>query len=468
MMDFEEARVLPHRIDAERAVLGGLMLAPEALWQVQAILTPEDFYRQDHQMILRGIEALAERKKPFDAVVLADWFESLGQAELVDNGAYLTELSCTTPSAANIVAYAEIVAEMALRRRVIEVGTEIVGQGFDTTSGDAGEVLANAQVRVSALLPKQRGGLSLASDSLKDWFKDLERRFEAKGGITGTPWPWSAVNAATHGLQDGELTLIAGRPSMGKSIAGLNLALMNACRGVRTAVFSLEMSRAQINRRNIASLGNVPHNWLLAPSEDEDHWGAVSAALRQLKEASLYVDDTPDLTIVQLMARARSLHMKERIRLLVVDHIHDFKVKAQEARFEYGRIAQGMKTLAKEFNCPVVGLAQLNRALATRTDKRPTMSDLRESGELEQKADVIAFLHREDYYNRETYLKGVVELIIAKGRDIEAGKTIYLRNDFAHMALRDWEGEVPVAELSPAKRAAGERWGKVASAGPDF
>lgn len=467
-MDFEDSRVLPNRIDAEQAVLGGLMLAPETLWQVQAILAPEDFYRQDHQLILRGIEHLAERKKPFDAVTLADWFESQGQAELVDHGGYLIELSSSTPSVANIVAYAEIVAEMALRRRVIEVGAEIVGQGFDTASGDAGEVLANAQVRVSGLLPKQRGGLTLAADSLKDWFTDLQRRVDAKGGMTGTPWPWGDMNAATHGLQDGELTLLAGRPSMGKSIAGLNLALMNACRGVRTAVFSLEMSRAQINRRNIASLGHVPHNWLLAPSEDEDHWGAVSSALRQLKEASLYVDDTPDLTIVQLMARARSLHMKEPIRLLVVDHIHDFKVKAQEARFEYGRIAQGLKTLAKEFNCPVVGLAQLNRALSTRTDKRPTMSDLRESGELEQKADVIAFLHREDYYNRDTHLKGVVELILAKGRDIEAGKTVYLRNDFRHMALRDWEGDLPVADMSPAKRAAGERWGKVASAGPDF
>lgn len=440
-------RIPPNATDAEQAVLGGLLLVPESLWRVADLLAPEDFYRRDHQLIYSAIMELADKRKPFDAVTLGDWFHAQGLADHVDGGAYLIELASTTASAANIGAYAEIVRDKALQRRLIDVGTEIVNAGFDP-AGEPDQSLATAQTLVQGLMPRQRGGLVPAADGLTDWYQDLQRRWEADGRVTGLPTPWADLNRATHGLQPGELTIVAARPSMGKSVFGLNVALFSAMREVRTAVFSLEMSRRQINRRNIASLRNIPHDWLLAPSQDgEDYFAQVTGAISELKQKQswLYADDTPDLTINQLMARARNLHLREPIQLLVVDHIHDFKINAKEARFEYGRIAQGLKTLAKEFDCPVVALAQLNRALSARADKRPTLSDLRESGEIEQKADTVLFLHREDYYTPDTHMRGAVEVIIAKGRDIEAGKTIHLRNEYACMALRDWEGPMPQA-----------------------
>jgi len=453
-------RVPPQAVEAEQNVLGGLMLAPEALWRVMNILSGEDFYRADHRLIWQAITELADRRQPFDAVTLGDWFESQGLAEQVQGGAYLIQLASSTWSAANIAAYAEIVRDKATLRRLIEVGTGIVNDGFQPEGRDTADLLADAQHALIAMQPKQRGGLQPAKDSLRDWFDDLQRRYEAGDVVTGLPTPWCEFNKATHGLQKGELILIPARPSMGKSIAGMNIGLFTAMRGHHTAVFSLEMGKRQIHRRNVSSLSNVPHDWLLAPVDGQDeYWSRVQNAISDLKRASLSVDDTSDLTIAQLVARARMLHMKHPIELLVVDHIHDFKINAKEARFEYGKIAQGLKTLAKEFDCPVVALAQLNRNLGTRADKRPNMTDLRESGELEQKADLIAFLHREDYYDQNTHLKGVVEVIIAKGRDIEAGKTVYLRNDYAHMALRDWEGAIP-APIFPAKASRrADRWG---------
>ena len=454
--DLNHLRIPPQSIESEQAVLGGVMLAGvNALHRVSGMLEESDFYRRDHQIIWRGIHVLAEKKRPIDAVTVGDWFQSQGLVEQVAGGAYLVELAASTPSAANIKAYAEIVAEKGLRRRVIEFGTDVVNAGFEQT-GDTDEIIAQAQQGVIDLIPKQVGGLKRGSESLSDWFEDLVRRSEADGRVTGLLTPWSEVNKRTHGLQKGELTIIASRPSMGKSVFALNQALFTAMRGKRTAVFSLEMNMRQVNRRCIASLHKIPHDWLLAPddSADIDYWPRVELAVADMKQANLYVDDTADLTAAQFMARARAQHLREPIELLVVDHIHDFKINAKESRFEYGRIAQAAKTLAKEFDCPVIAVAQLNRELGKRQDKRPVMSDLRESGELEQKGDLILFLHREDYYDKNSYMRGAVELIVAKGRDIETGENILLRNDYAYMALRDWEGDYPVAPVA-AKTTSG-------------
>ncbi|MGH8076604.1 MAG: replicative DNA helicase, partial [Lysobacter sp.] len=410
--EHETLRIPPQSVDAEQAVLGGLMLAPNALWKVLDLLTSADFYRRDHQLIFQAIRELAEKNKPFDAVTLGEWFESMGLAEQVAGGAYLIELASTTPSAANIVAYAEIVAAKALQRRLIDAGTQIVAAGFDPQGQDVAELLADAQSRIVELQPKQRGGLQNLADSLGDWYEDLQRRYAAGSRMTGLETPWCELNMATHGLQSGELTLIAARPSMGKSVMGLNLASFSALRGKRVAFFSLEMTKQQCHRRNIAALGNIPHDWLLAPHDGEDHWGGMASAIRQLKGTKLFVDDTSDLTIAQVMARARMLHLQAPLDLIVVDHVHDFKINAKEARFEYGKIAQGLKTLAKEFNCPAVALAQLNRNVTGRVDKTPNLADLRESGELEQKGDLILFLHRDDYYDANA-MPGVVKVILA-------------------------------------------------------
>ena len=466
-----QMRVPPQSISAEQAVIGGLLLYPEAWRKVEGSLEPADFYRRDHQLIYAAIRDMAERERPFDAVRLGEWFEAQGMSEQVP-GDYLISLASTTPSAANIAGYAQIVSDKALARRMVSIGTEIAEAAYDPRF-DPEEGVAAAQVLMQALAPSHTGGLEAVTDTLPGWFDDLRYRYELGTSITGVPTPWKDLNDATHGLQDGELIILAGRPSMGKSIAGLNMADFAAA-DRHVALFSLEMSKNQINRRGISAAAGVPHEWLLAPGGSDEYWAKVTAAVRDRRALQLSVDDTPALRISQLMARARALHARKPIRLLVVDHIHDFKIDAKLARFEYGEIAQGLKTLAKEFNCPVLALGQLNRGATARQDKRPTMADLRESGEIEQKADMIIFIHRDEYYDKNTHMRGIVELILAKGRDVEAGKSVFLRNDYAHMALRDRDGELPEAPepVRPESRAAGPKFfrpggGRRANAGDE-
>lgn len=453
--DLDTLRTPPQSLEAERAVLGGVMVDHKALHRVADLLDAADFYQDSHRAIWKAIEDLTERRQPYDAVTVAATLEAKGADR--EACSYVIDLARGTFTTANVVAYAKIVADKALLRRVIDFGGELVNSGFNPDGRDTADILAEAQQGMIGMQPKQRGGLEPAKDSLGDWYQDLQARYERGDALTGMPTPWSDLNKRTHGLQKGELILLAARPSMGKSVAGMNLALFTALRGNNTAVFSLEMGKRQIHRRNIASLANIPHDWLLAPNDDgEDYWPAMNAALSRIKQAPLHIDDTADLTIGQVMARARMLHLKQPLELIVVDHVHDFKIKASEARFEYGRIAQGLKTLAKEFDCPVVALAQLNRNVNGRGDKRPNLADLRESGELEQKGDLIVFLHREDYYDKACPNPGVVEMLIAKGRDIEAGVTVYLQNDYAHMALRDQRDGFQPIQAAPQRKGWGE------------
>lgn len=442
----DKLRVPPHAIDAEQSVLGALMLVNEHLPKVSGWLAPEDFYRREHQEIYRAILDVAPNF--FDALTIGDWFEDHGKSDLVQNGAYLGEIASGTASAANIVAYAEIVKEKSQRRQSIEIGMELTNRGFDPGGMDVHEVAAEAGRRLQEIRGSERmGGLVTASSTLADFYNDLIERHQKGGGVTGIPYPWAEVNSATYGLQPGELTIIAARPSMGKSIMGLNIALASAMAGRNTAVFSLEMTARQVNRRNISCLGRVPYPWLLSPTtdgeRDVDYTPYVANAIRDLKGASLLIDESAGLSIDKIIARARRAHMQRPIELLVLDHMHEVALPGKrDTRFEVGAIADAGKMLAKEFGCPAVWLAQLSRGLESRGDKRPTMADLRESGEIEQKADVIFFLYREDYYQRNNSdwkKRHDVELIMAKGRDLEVGAPIILREDFGFMTLSDWD-----------------------------
>lgn len=438
-----DIRIPPHSVAAEQHVLGAVMVSPDCLPDVRELLEPADFYRRDHQVIFQAILNQADKNRPFDCLTIGEMVREV-DPEL---SGYVIELVSNTAGAALATAYAMEVVEKARLRRLIEIGSEAITLAFGSAGQSADEVIEEVQNRFVELQPKQRGGLTLLTSVARDFFDDLQARFEAGTTITGLATPWSGLNKATHGIQPGELTIVAARPSMGKSIFGLNLALCAAMQGKRTAVFSLEMNRKQCLRRNIASLANVPHDWLLAPNGD-DYWAEVTVAIKRIKDAPLYVDDSPSITIRQLQARFKRLHRVEPFDAVVVDHIHDFRINPKEARFEYGLIAQGLKDIAKEYHIPVVALAQLNRNVTDRTDRRPRLSDLRESGEIEQKGDLILFLHREDYYDtpkEKTHLQGVVEVHIAKGRDIRAGERIYLRNKFDVMRLDDWEGELPAA-----------------------
>lgn len=446
-LEVARLRVPPHSIDAEQAVLGGLMLSPESWSLVSDALTAEDFYRRDHALIWQAVSELADARKPFDAVTLGEWFEAHGQSEIVAHGGYLIELASSTPSAANIRAYAEIVADKAGMRRLIDAGTEAVNVGFQPDGRSFAELLNAHAQRIGELQPVQQGGARAVGESLRDWYAEFTERFTRGEHMTGLPTPWHDFNEATHGLQPSTLYLIAGRPSMGKSVVGLQLAMLSVLRGKSVGFFSLEMSATECNGRMVSALADVPHDFIIAPSnsaENSDEYLArMTPAIRDLRTSSLHIDDTPGLTVRQFEARARRLYSRQPLDLMVIDHLHDFRIDPKLARFELGQIAQVCKNLAKEWRIPVIALAQLNREVTKQGDKRPSLKDLRESGELEQKGDVIVLLHREDYYDEDTHLKGVVEMQIAKGRNIRAGKRIHLRNRFDVMRMDDWHGALP-------------------------
>ena len=447
-LDVATLRVPPHDLGAEQSVLGGLMLAPDAMAKVSDWLTEADFYRADHRLIFRAITTLIDRKSPVDAVTLGDWFDANDLAGMMGGIGYLIELANSTPSAANIVAYAEIVVEKARLRSVISAGTQLAeaawGRGADSQQLIATAAHDLAQMQASKL----RGGLEPAKVGMKRMQTELMARYQRGPALLGQPWPWKGLNDCTKGLRDGVLYVVGARPSMGKSIFGLQTAVFSALRGSNTAFFSVEMGADECMGRAVACVGEIPHDWVESPNDKdidaEFYWVRLTDATQRIIESPLLIDETPAISINQLMARARRAHMQKPLRLIVVDHMHDMAIDPKQARFEYGLIAQGAKTLAKELHCPVILLAQLNRSSAV-AGKRPTMTDLRESGEIEQKADVILFLHREDYHDKNTHLKGVVEVIPSKGRNIRTGSTIYLQNTFSEMRMQDWIGDLPEA-----------------------
>ncbi|MGG6461421.1 replicative DNA helicase [Solilutibacter silvestris] len=461
----EHLRIPPQSVEAEQSVIGGVMLVPERLDDVREILRVEDFYRRDHQTIYRAICELSEKDKPFDAVTLGEWFERHGMGELVAGGAYLIELASNTPSAANIVAYSEIVRDKAVLRQVIAAASETIDAAWQPGPFTSGmQIAAEGQIRLAAIEAPEKGGPVLASTKLGELIDDMEESRSRGTTLTGLPTPWNEVNERTGGLQDGELIIVAGRPSMGKSVVGLQIAMMNALRGKRVGFFSVEMSMKQCNQRMLACLGEVPHGWVRTPvdgPDSDEYWTKVTMAMGQLKNMPLYIDETAGIHRTIFRSRARKLHRKHKLDLLVLDHLHDMEVNPEHKVHEYGQNAQMGKALGKELGIPVVMLAQLNRALSTRADKRPVMSDLRESGEIEQKADLIIFVHREDYYDtpkHKTHLQGVVELSIGKGRDIRSGgDPILLKNRYDQMRLEDWTDDYPSLDspISTTSRSPG-------------
>ena len=445
----------PHSTESEQAVIGGLMLRPEALTQVADWLDDRDFYRRDHQLIFRAIVELSSRGQPVDAVTMGEWFDAQGIAELVGGSRYVMELANSTPSAANIAAYAEIVREKSRLRQAMDVGATLLGAAAKPRA-EASLVVSEAAQALSKLATENRlGGLQTTRGPLKEWFADLARRYEANERMTGLTTPWSKLNELMGGWQPGELIVVAARPNMGKSVLGFNAAVDNASRGNRTALFSIEMRRSAVIGRAVASIGYIPHRVLKVASEMEDsHWARVSAATSTLMSAPLLIDDQAGVTETQIIARAKREHLRAPLTMVVIDHLHHIKRAGRDPVNELGEMARAFAQLAKDLGVPVILLAQLNRANVGRTDRRPTMADLRASGAIEEVADVILLLHREDYYDRDTHLQGVIELIVGKGRDMPAGETIHLLNRFDEMRIEDWNGPLP---SPPSKAPSGGR-----------
>lgn len=424
----DQLRVPPHSIEAEQAVLGGLMLAPEAFDRVSDQLVEGDFYRRDHQLIYRAIREMADRSRPFDAVTLGEWFESQGQSELVAGGAYLIELASTTPSAANIAAYAEIVRDKAVMRQLIQVGTDIINNGFQPEGRESQELVAEAEQKVFAIAESgARGRTDFVGmhSALRDAFTVLQDRFNNGDAITGLPTGYTEFDMMTAGLQPTDLVILAARPAMGKTTFALNIAEFAAIKSKKAvAVFSMEMSAPQLALRLISSNGRINATRLRTGQLEDEDWARVTGAISMLKETKIFIDDTPGLSPDVLRAKARRLKREHDLGLIVIDYLQLMSVpgNSENRATEISEISRSLKGLAKELNVPVIALSQLNRSLESRTDKRPVMADLRESGAIEQDADMIVFIYRDDYYNRENSPdKGLAEIIIGKQRSGPTG-----------------------------------------------
>lgn len=425
----ESLRIPPHSVEAEQAVIGGLMLEPASLDGVSSLLDGDDFYRRDHRLIYEAICGLSGKGKPFDVVTLGEWFDACGTGEQIGGAGYLTELVTSTPSAANIAAYAAIVREKAILRRLIEAGTQIVNDGFQPGQASVRDILDKAEQRVFRIAEQgDRGGKEFVGlrDAMAEAYRVLQDRSENPGTVTGVPTGFVDLDEMTAGLQPTDLVILAARPSMGKTALAVNIAEYAAMKTKKAvAIFSMEMSASQLAFRLISSMGRIDSQRLRTGDLREEDWPRVSSAIRMLSELKIFIDDKPGLSPVELRGRARRLKREHDLGLIVVDYLQLMQVQGtQENRAtEIAEISRSLKGLAKELNVPVIALSQLNRSLEARTDKRPVMSDLRESGGIEQDADLILFIYRDEVYNKDKPdNKGLAEVIIAKQRNGPTGK----------------------------------------------
>lgn len=420
----------PHSVEAEQAVIGGLLLDNRAWEQIADRVAEGDFYRNDHRIIFNAIRNLEEKSQPFDAVTLSEWMDQHGELEDAGGLAYLGRLAKETPTAANIVAYADIVRERSVLRQLIAVGTDIASSGYKTEGRASRELLEEAEKRVFEIAEQDmrgRGGFQDIKDLLTKTVEQIDYLFQSEGHVTGIPTGFDKFDEATTGLHPGELIIVAGRPSMGKTTFAMNIA-ENAAIGSKTpvAVFSMEMPGDQLAMRMISSLGRIDQHHIRTGQLTDEDWPRITSAVHMLSEAKLFIDDTPAMSPGEVRARARRLKRKHGLGLIVIDYLQLMQVPggSENRATEISEISRGMKAIAKELGVPVIALSQLNRSLEQRTDKRPIMSDLRESGAIEQDADLIVFIYRDEVYNDDSPDKGMAEIIIAKQRNGPIGKSV--------------------------------------------
>jgi len=427
-------RVPPQSVEAEQAVLGGLLLDDGSWDKVADRLRADDFYRRDHQQIFAAISELSGRSEPCDAVTLAEYLAAKGLAEATGGLAYLAGLARDTPTAANIVAYADIVRERSLLRQLIRVSGEIAASAYDSEGRSAAELVNEAEQRVFDIAAKGRrtgAGFVALQDLLGDAIDRLDFLQQNQGQLTGVATGYHDLDRMTAGLQPGDLIVVAGRPSMGKTTLALNVA-ENAAIGTGrpVAVFSMEMSRDQLAMRMISSLGRVDQSHLRTGNFGDEDWARINSAIAQMKSAPIYIDDSGALTPTEVRARARRLasdsmrNTGQPLGLIVVDYLQLMQVPGtkENRATEISEISRSLKALAKELKVPVIALSQLNRSVEQRTDKKPVMSDLRESGAIEQDADLIVLIYREEVYEPDTTRKGIADIIIAKQRNGPTGE----------------------------------------------
>ena len=421
----ESIKTPPHSIEAEQSVLGGLLLDNEAWDKVADRVCEQDFYRYDHRLIFRSIVHLAEDNQPYDPVTLSDWLKTRGDLDDAGGLAYLGTLAKDTPSAANIAAYAKIVREKSILRQLINVGTDIADMAYNPGGQDSRDILDVAEGKVFEIAEqgmRQEQGFRPVQTIMKNTLSQIEQLVKDGEAITGVSTGYDDLDELTNGLQKGDLIIVAGRPSMGKTTLAMNIAeFASAHKKIPTAVFSLEMPGEQLTMRLLSSMGRVDQTRLRNGRLLEEDWPRIATAVKLFSDVPLFIDDSAGLSPNEVRARARRLVREHGdLGLIVLDYLQLMQGNAgqnENRTNEVSSISRSLKALAKELDVPIVVLSQLNRSLEQRPNKRPIMSDLRESGAIEQDADVIMFIYRDEVYNPETEHKGMAEVIIAKQRN---------------------------------------------------
>ena len=424
----EALRIPPQSIEAEQSVLGGLMLDNQRWDQVADRVSADDFYRKEHRLIFRAVATLCDANSPADVVTVSEWLEKNGELDGAGGLAYLGTLANNTPSAANIVAYADIVRERAVMRNLIRVANNIGNSAYNPEGRNAAELLDYAEKNILDISERgshRRGGFQPLKTLLTSAVDRIDTLFRSESPITGVPTGFTDLDAMTSGLQPGDLVIVAGRPSMGKTSLAMNIA-ENAAVGAKlpVAVFSMEMPGEQLAMRLMSSLGRINAHKVRTGKLEDDDWPRLTSAIGLLADAPMYIDDTPALTPLELRSRARRLKREHGLGMIVVDYLQLMQSpeSGENRATEISSITRSLKTLAKELHVPLIAMSQLNRSLEQRPNKRPVMSDLRESGAIEQDADVIFFIYRDEVYNEDSQDKGTAEIIIGKQRNGPTGK----------------------------------------------
>ena len=421
----ELGKIPPHDTEAEQAVIGSMLTDKEAIISAVEILKEEDFYREDNKAIYGAILNLYNRAEPIDIITLKSELASLGKLEAVGGLEYLAELPEKVPTTANVEKYIKIVEEKSLLRNLLKTANEIIKLGYDETQ-EVDLIMDQAEKKIfDTIQARNQKGYSSIKDILVDTFTELEQLYNQKQHITGVPTGFADLDYKTAGLHNSDLILVAARPAMGKSAFALNIASYAATRAnVPVAIFSLEMSKEQMVNRILCSEAMVDSNKVRTGKIDDEDWGKLAEASGMLSESKIFIDDTPGISVMEIRAKCRKLKLEQNIGLVVIDYLQ--LVQASNKRSgsreqEISEISRSLKILAKEINVPVIALSQLSRAPEQRPDHRPMLSDLRESGAIEQDADIVTFLYRDDYYNEDSDKKNIAEVIIAKHRSGSTG-----------------------------------------------
>lgn len=421
--DTSAVKIPPHSIEAEQSVLGGLMLDNRAWDQIADRLREEDFYRHDHQLIYRVMSRLTEQSKPIDVLTVAESLREIHELENAGGEVYLFELANNTPSVANISAYADIVRERSVCRRLIATANDIAGRAFNPDGRSSTELLDEAERQVFAVSGQSMRGAGPVNinEFLTKTMSKIDTLFNSDNSITGVPTGYPDLDDLTSGLQESDLVIIAGRPSMGKTMFAINIVENVVLKSkLPVLVFSMEMPGEAIVMRLLSSLSRVNQLELRTGQFQDEEWPRLVSTVSMLSEAPLFIDDTPALSPVEVRARARRLAKEQgKIGLIVIDYLQLMQIPGgnENRTAEISEISRSLKALAKELQVPVIALSQLNRSLEQRADKRPMMSDLRESGAIEQDADLIMFIYRDEVYNPHTADKNIAEIIIGKQRN---------------------------------------------------